>query len=635
MKITDLIKKENILVGINVENKDVLLDKLIDLMDSDNVTDKKMFKQAVLDREAESTTNIGEGICIPHGRSSCVKAAGLSLVITSNELDYDGEEPVRIAFMIASSTNDANGHLEVLSTLSRLLMNESFTKALLNAKDANEVLSIIDNAEKEKNETNETKKSTNNTYRVLAVTACPTGIAHTYMAAEGLEEAGKELGISIKVETDGSGGAKNKLTAKEIQEAEAIIVAADKNIEMARFDGKKVLMTKVADGINKPKDLINKALNSDVPVYHSDNKEEYSSQTENESVVRQIYKHLMNGVSYMLPFVVAGGILIALSFMLDSGNAGNSDFGSGTEIANFFNKIGGLSFGMMFPILAGFIAMSIADRPAFAVGVVGGLIAREGVTLGSADTWISSGFFGALIAGFAAGYVIILLKKLFNGLPKSLEGTKPVLLYPVCGILLISFIMVVIVNPPLSSLNISLNNFLNNMGSGSKILLGMILGAMMAIDFGGPLNKTAYIFGTASIATGQYEIMAAVMAGGMVPPLGIALATTFFKDSFTEKERQTTVTNYIMGLSFITEGAIPFAAADPLAVIPSCAIGSAVAGGLSMFFGCGLPAPHGGIFVVPIMTNGLMFIVSVLLGSVVTMFMLKLLKSFTKKNKNK
>lgn len=632
MKITDLIKKQNILVGSVIESKDELLDKLIDLMDNDNVTDKKMFKKAVLDREAESTTNIGEGVCIPHGRSNCVKHAGLSLVITSNDLDYDGEEPVRIAFMIASSTNDANSHLEVLSTLSRLLMNESFTKALISAKDADEVLSIIDDAEKEKIET---KKSTNSSYRVLAVTACPTGIAHTYMAAEGLEDAGKELGISIKVETDGSGGAKNKLTAKEIKEAEAIIVAADKNIEMARFDGKKVLMTKVADGINKPKDLINKALSSDTPIYHSDNKEEYSSQIENESVGRQIYKHLMNGVSYMLPFVVAGGIFIALSFMLDSANAGNPDFGSGTDIARFFNTIGGLSFGMMFPILAGFIAMSIADRPAFLVGVVGGLIAREGVTFGNSDNWVSSGFFGALIAGFVAGYIIILLKKLFSGLPKSLEGTKPVLLYPVCGVLLIAFIMVVIVNPPLASLNVSVNNFLNSMSSGSKILLGMVLGGMMAIDFGGPLNKTAYLFGTAAIATGQYEIMAAVMAGGMVPPLGIALATTFFKDSFTEKERQTTVTNYIMGLSFITEGAIPFAAADPLAVIPSCVIGSAVAGGLSMFFGCGLPAPHGGIFVVPIMTNGLMFIVSVLVGSVVTMFMLKLLKSYTKKQINK
>lgn len=628
MKITDLLTKENILTQVHVHNKDMLLDELINLMDDNNITSKEIFKKAVLDREKESTTNMGVGVCIPHGRSSSVQKASLSLIISNNDIDYDGNEPVRIAFMIASSNNDDNSHIEVLGTLSRLLISDDFRNALLNAKDTSEVLEIIDNAE---NMRNDVEVNDVETYKVLAVTACPTGIAHTFMAAESLEKAAGELNITIKVETNGSDGVKNRLSKSEIEKADAIIIAADTKVEMGRFEGKKLVKTTVSEGISKPKDLINKALSDKTSIYHT-NKDKYDDENvDDEKAGRKIYKHLMNGVSYMLPFVVGGGILIALSFMLDGANAGNSSFGSGNDLASFFNRAGGLSFGMMFPILAGFIAMSIADRPGFAVGVVGGLIAREGVMLGSSDNYVSSGFFGALIAGFAAGYIILLLKKLLKNLPSSLDGTKPVLLYPLIGILMISFLMIVIVNPPISTLNSGVNSFLQGMSSGSKVLLGAVLGGMMAIDFGGPINKTAYVFGTASIATGQFEIMAAVMAGGMVPPLGIALATTFFKNSFTKKERQTTVTNYIMGLSFITEGAIPFAAADPLAVIPSCAIGSAVAGGLSMLFGSLLPAPHGGIFVVPIMTNGLMFIVAVLIGSLVTMILLKLLKSMTRK----
>lgn len=629
MKITDLIKKQNILVNSDVKTKDELLDSLINLMDSEKVTDKNEFKQAVLKRETESSTNVGDLVCIPHGRSSSVKSAGLSLVITKNDLNYDDTTPVRIAFLIASSENDPDNHIKVLSTLSRLLMDKNFINSLLNAQSSDEVLSIIDNAENEKSTSETLEKAS---YKVLAVTACPTGIAHTFMAAEGLERAGKELNISVKVETNGSDGVKNRLTKEEIKNADAIIIAADTNVEMSRFDGKKVLKTRVADGINKPTELINKALSSSTSVYHSTDKKEENLSDETESIGRQIYKHLMNGVSYMLPFVVAGGILIALSFMFDYGNAGKDIFGGGNDLAKFFNTVGKASFGMMFPILAGFIAMSIADRPGFAIGLVGGLLAREGVALTDSTLWVSSGFLGAIVAGFVAGYLVLLLKKLLKSLPESLEGTKPVLIYPLVGVLLISVVMVFIVNPPLSALNVAMNSFLANMGQGSKLMLGLLLGGMMAIDFGGPLNKTAYVFGTAAIASGQIEIMAAVMAGGMVPPIGIALATTFFKNSFTKKERQTTVTNYIMGASFITEGAIPFAAADPLAVIPSCAIGSAIAGGLSMLFGCGLPAPHGGIFVVPIMTNPLMFIVAVLIGSVVTMLLLKLLKSFTRKN---
>lgn len=546
-------------------------------------------------------------------------------------VDYDAldGQPVDLVFLIAAPNTEDNVHLEVLSRLSMLLMDESFKQNLLKAKTVEEFLAVVDRAENAKNEAEEEKAVNvpDSGYRVLAVTACPTGIAHTYMAAESLENTAKELGYTIKVETNGSGGDKNVLTAEEIAACDGIIVAADKEVRMARFDGKPVIVTKVADGIHKPQELIEDIINGRAKVYHNDGKGEENAGIGDESLGRKLYKALMNGVSHMLPFVIGGGILIALSFICDGANAGTDVFGNGTALAKFFNTVGNTAFGMMFPILAGYIAMAIGERPALMPGIVGGLLAKAGTSIFlPEDQWVSSGFFGALIAGFVAGYLMVLIKKLLEKLPHALEGTKPVLLYPFLGIVAMGAIMIFIVNPPMGAFNTWLNNVLTNMGEGSKITLGAVLGGMMAIDFGGPFNKAAYVFGTASIASGQFDMMAAVMAGGMVPPLAIALATTFFKNRFTKSEQQTTVTNYIMGLSFITEGAIPFAASDPLRIIPPCVVGSAIAGALSMAFGCGSRAPHGGIFVIGIIDHGPMFLLAILIGAVVGMAGIVLLK---------
>lgn len=619
MKITDLLKSNGIELNPNVKTKSEAINKLVDLMASTGrLVDKGAYKEAVLEREALSTTGIGEGIAIPHAKTKAVKEAGLAAMVIKNGIDYDSldGEPAKLFFLIAAPEGENDVHLEVLARLSAMLMDTNFKNKLINAKTKEEFLNLIDKKEGEKmrEERNKAQKSG---YRILAVTACPTGIAHTFMAAESLENKAKDKGISIKVETNGSGGAKNVLTRDEIANCDCIIVAADKKVEMARFDGKRVIQTKVANGIHKADELIDRAINGNVPIYHHEGGgSSEDSSDEKEGVGRQIYKHLMNGVSHMLPFVIGGGILIALSFLLDDYSIDPSKFGSNTPMAAFFMKVGGGAFGFMLPILAGYIAMSIGDRPALAVGFVGGSLASAG----------GSGFLGALLAGFIAGYLVLGLKKVFEKLPQSLEGIKPVLLYPFFGILLIGVIIVYVVNPPVSGLNSAINGFLTGMGSSSKILLGVLLGGMMAIDMGGPFNKAAYVFGTASLASGQFEIMAAVMAGGMVPPLAIALATTFFKGKFTKRERQSGLTNYIMGLSFITEGAIPFAAADPIRVIPSCIVGSAIAGGLSMAFGCALRAPHGGIFVLPVVGNPAMYAVAILAGSVAGMAMLAILK---------
>ena len=624
MRITDLLKKQGIALNAKVSSKDEAIDKLVNLMDaSGNLNDKKEYKNKVLERESLSTTGIGDGIAIPHAKTKAVKNPGLSSMVVKDGVDYDSLDgaPAKLFFMIAAPESANNLHLEVLARLSTILMDESFRESLINAKSKEEYLKLIDDKETEKfpDEPRETEKPKEG-YRVLAVTACPTGIAHTYMAAESLENKGKEMGISIKVETNGSGGAKNVLTKKEIEECECIIVAADKKVEMNRFDGKRVIQTKVANGIHKAEELINEAISGKAPIYHADAKSSGGSNEdgfqEKESLGRKFYKDLMNGVSNMLPFVIGGGILIALAFLLDDYSIDPSNFGKNTPLAAFFKTIGDTAFGFMLPILAGFIAMSIGDRPALAVGFVGGALANSG----------GSGFLGALLAGFIAGYLVLGLKKLFDYLPDSLEGLKPTLLYPVFGILLIGVIITYIVNPPVGALNNLMTNALNSMGESSSVVLGLILGGMMSIDMGGPFNKAAYVFGTASLTSGNYVIMASVMAGGMVPPLAIALCTTFFKKKFTANERKSGITNYIMGLSFITEGAIPFAASDPARVIPSCVVGSAVAGGLTALFGCTLRAPHGGIFVTPVIGNPFGFLAAIAIGSVVGMILLAILK---------
>lgn len=619
MRITDLLKKEGIELDVNVNNKAEAIDKLVDLMDATkNLNDKEEYKKTVLAREELSTTGIGDGIAIPHGKTKAVSKAGLSSMVVKNGVDYDSLDgmPAKLFFMIAAPESADTLHLEVLSRLSTILMDEGFREKLINAKDKEEFLSLIDEKEIEKFETKE--EAVESGYRVLAVTACPTGIAHTYMAAESLENKAKEMGISIKVETNGSGGAKNVLTKDDIENCECIIVAADKKVDMARFDGKKVIITKVADGINKAEKLLTEATSGNAHIYHASSSDSSDNEgaEEEESIGRKIYKDLMNGVSHMLPFVIGGGILIAISFLLDNYEIDPSSFGKNTPVAAFFNTVGNASFNFMLPVLAGFIAMSIGDRPSLAVGFVGGYLAKEG----------GSGFLGALLAGFIAGYLVVGLKKLCSYLPDSLEGIKPTLLYPVLGVLGIGFIMMIIVNPPVSTANTWLNNALNSMGESSKVLLGALLGGMMAIDMGGPFNKAAYVFGTASLASGNYIIMASVMAGGMIPPLAIALATTFFKHKFTKKDRQSGLTNYIMGLSFITEGAIPFAAADPIRVIPSCAVGAATAGALTAFFGCTLRAPHGGIFVVPVIGNPFGFLAAIVIGSILGAIILGILK---------
>ena len=655
MRITELLKKESIELGVKVADKNAAIDKLISLMDAGGrLNSIQGYKEGILAREALGSTAIGEGIAIPHAKVDAVKEPGLAAMVVPEGVDYEAFDGslANLIFMIAAPAAGDDVHLQALSRLSTLLMNPGFKESLIGAKDADEFLDIIDKAEnerfgeeekktqaakngaedkktekKEADQSDQNASAVNAHYRVLAVTACPTGIAHTYMAAENLENTGKKLGISLKAETDGSGGAQNVLTKEEIAAAEAIIVAADKNVEMARFDGKPVIMVPVADGIHKAEALINQAVSGTVPIYHySGDASGAASEGENDSVGRQIYKHLMNGVSHMLPFVIGGGILIALAFLLDDYSIDPSNFGKNTPLAAYLKTIGEQAFGMMLPILAGFIAMSIADRPGLAVGLVAGLIAKMGSTFANpAGGDVNAGFLGALFAGFAGGYLVLGLKKLFSKLPKSLEGIKPVLLYPVIGIFLAA-VVTTFINPYMGMINDGLTHFLNGMGGTSRVMLGMILGGMMSIDMGGPFNKAAYVFGTAQLAEGNFEVMAAVMAGGMVPPLAIALCTTFFKKKFTEKERQSGVVNYVMGLSFITEGAIPFAAQDPLRVIPSCLIGSAIAGGLSMAFGCTLRAPHGGLFVLPTIGNPVMYLAAVVIGAVVGCVILGILK---------
>ncbi len=620
MRIKDLLNAKAIDLDGKAVSKTEAIDRLIDLMKgTGNIVNSAEYRKAVFAREEAGSTGIGEGVAIPHAKTKAVSKPGLSAMVVKNGVEFDSLDgaPAKLLFLIAAPDTEENVHLDVLGRLSVLLMDEAFREKLIGAKNSAEFIRIVDEAEAAKfNETAIQTEVKSNGYEILAVTACPTGIAHTYMAAEALENKAKQMGISIKVETDGSGGAKNVLSAEEIKNAKCIIIAADKKVEMARFNGKKVIQAKVADGIHKPGELLERAMSGNAPVYHHEYSSSEKSEDDGESIGRKIYKHLMNGVSHMLPFVIGGGILIALAFLFDNFEINPSNFGSNTPLAALLMKIGKYAFGFMLPVLAGYIAMSIGDRPALALGFVGGMIANEG----------GAGFLGALIAGFVAGYVIVFLRKLLDKLPKSLEGTKPVLFYPLIGILCIGLIMVYIVNPPMAAFNTWISSALGSMSGTSKVLLGLILGGMMSIDFGGPINKAAYIFGTASLATGQYEIMAAVMVGGMVPPLAIALATVFFKNRFTEKERQSGITNFIMGLSFITEGAIPFAAADPLRVIPSCAIGSATAGALSMLFGCTLRAPHGGIFVFPVVGHPFMYIVALLAGSVVGMLLLAILK---------
>lgn len=617
MKISELLRKESIAIGKKPKDKNAAIDQLVELVaKSGNLKDKGAFKQAILEREKLSTTGIGEGIAIPHGKSSAVKRAALAAMVVPEGVDFesaDGQD-AHLLFLIAVPENGANLHLEVLERLAAMLMDEAFRKKLIEAKNPSAFLDIL-SAEEEKRFAKRQEEP--GSYDVLAVTACPTGIAHTFMAAESLENKAREMGISIKVETNGSGGAKNVLTAEEIKQAKGIIIAADKNVDMPRFQGKKVLQVPVAEGIRKPEVLLSKIIQGDAPVFGAGKETAaVGEETESGSTGKKVYRDLMNGVSHMLPFVIGGGILIALAFLLDDYSMDPANFGSNLPRAAFFKGIGDGAFGFMLPVLAGYIAMSIGDRPALAPGFVGGFLAKEG----------GSGFLGALLAGFAAGYLIVGLRKLFDRLPRSLEGIKPILLYPVLGILLMGALIQIVINPPVAWLNEALYGLLARMGTSSRVLLGIVLGGMMSVDMGGPINKAAYVFGTASLASDEFQIMAAVMAGGMVPPLALALAVFFFKKKFSSRERQSGVANLIMGACFITEGAIPFAAADPLRVIPSCIVGSAVAGGLSMFFGCALRAPHGGVFVLPVISHPFGFLAAVLIGAVAGMLLLGLLR---------
>ena len=632
MRIVDLLNKDSILLGGTPHSKSEAIDMLVDLqVKGGNIADKEAYKKGILAREAMSSTAVGEGIAIPHAKSEAVKAPSLAAMTVPGGVDYEAmdDEPSDLLFMIAAP-NNGDVHLEVLSRLMTLLMDEDFRAKLLGAKDKEEFLAAIDAAETEKypDEPRTERPADSAGYRVLAVTACPTGIAHTYMAAEALEKAGKRLGISIKVETNGSGGAKNILTAQEIENCDGIIVAADKSVEMARFNGKKVISTKVSDGIKIPDELIDRIVKGDAPVYrHEGGNSSAAASSGKESFGRKLYKHLMNGVSNMLPFTVAGGIFIAIAFLIDtlSGVQPGDNFGSVTPAAAWFKTIGGFAFNFMVPVLAGYIGKSIADRPGFLVGLVGGYLATTGSTFASISGAVPSGFLGALLAGFAGGFIMLGLEKLCDKMPRALNGIKPVLIYPLAGLGIIAVVMCAI-NPFMGMINTGISDFLRNMGSSSKILLGVVLGAMMSIDMGGPFNKAAYVFGTAAISAGSYDIMAAVMVGGMVPPIAIALSTTFFKNRWTEEERKSGPVNYIMGLSFITEGAIPYAAADPLRVIPACLVGAGVAGGLSMAFNCTLMAPHGGIFVFAVVGNWAMYLVSLAAGSLVGMLLLALLK---------
>lgn len=637
MTIRDLLAAESINLNGTPAGKTEALNQCIDLMaKSGKIADVEKYRKGVFAREEEGTTGIGMGIAIPHCKSDAVTKAGLAAMVVKDGVDFESLDgtPAKIIFLIAAPNTEDNVHLQVLSKLSVMLMDEQFTNSLINAGSVDEFLNIIDSAEKAKDEKEAAKEVKakepvevkKDDVFIVAVTACPTGIAHTYMAAEAIEKKAKELGYQVKVETRGSGGAKNVLTDDEIAKAAGVIVACDTNVPTDRFDGKKVIECQVSDGINKAEELIKRIASGDAPVFKASGKKEasHSSVGGKESVGHQIYKHLMNGVSHMLPFVVGGGILIAIAFLIDGFSVDlnslpadqRANFGTITQAAAMFKGIGGTAFGFMLPILAGFIAMSIADRPGLAVGFVGGSIAANG----------TSGFLGALVAGFVAGYIVLLLKKVFSKLPESLDGMKPVLLYPLLGIFLVGVIMQFVVEPPIGALNTAINNGLNGLNGASAVVLGVLLGGMMSVDMGGPVNKAAYVFGTASIAAGNYNIMAAVMIGGMVPPIAIALATIFFKNKFTAEERKAGPTNFIMGLSFITEGAIPFAASDPLHVLPACVVGSAVAGGLSMAFGCTLMAPHGGIFVVPTIGNPLMYLVALVIGAFIACGLLGLLK---------
>ncbi len=634
MRITELLDKRSIRINGAPKSKNEALDQMVELMaKSGKINDLEAYRQEVYRREEEGTTGVGEGIAIPHGKGAFVDKPGLAAMVVKDGVDYDSldGEPVHLIFLIAAPNTKDNVHLDVLSKLSVLLMDEDFSRALQNAKSPEEFMKIVDEADQEAPDLDEKLKADEATsedqFRILAVTACPTGIAHTYMAAEGLEKAAKAKGCFIKVETRGSGGAKNVLTAEEIKNADCIIVAADTKVPMDRFNGKKLIEVQVSDGISKADKLVEQAMSGNAAVYQASENAEVSEKKAGGSKGHQVYMQLMNGVSHMLPFVVGGGILIALAFLIDGlcvdmtslTAEARQSFGSITPAAATLKSIGGLAFGFMLPVLAGFIAMSIADRPGLAVGFVGGAIAANG----------KSGFLGALVAGFLAGYLILLLKKLFEKLPEALEKIAPVLLYPVFGILIVGLVMTFVVEPPIGALNTALNTALTNMSGSSKVLLGIIVAGMMAVDMGGPFNKAAYVFGTASIAAGNYGIMAAVMIGGMVPPCAIALASLLFKDKFTKTERESAPTNFIMGLAFITEGAIPFAASDPLHVIPACVIGSGLAGALSMAFNCTLMAPHGGIFVFPVVGNPLMYLVALAAGTVVGALMLGVLKKKT------
>jgi len=631
MRIVDLLSKESITLNAAPKSKSEAIDMLVDLqVKSGKIADREEYKKGILAREEQGSTAVGEGIAIPHAKSAAVKAPSLAAMTVPDGVDYEAldDEPSNVLFMIAAPVGGGDVHLEVLSRLMTILMDEDFRESLLAAKSKDEFLKIIDDMENEKYpDEPKTEVRSETEYKILAVTACPTGIAHTYMAAEALEKAGKKLGITIKVETNGSGGAKNVLTKEEIEQCDGIIVAADKTVEMSRFDGKKVIRTKVSDGIKIPEELIERIEAGDAPVYHHTGTKTAESSSDDESFGRKIYKHLMNGVSNMLPFTVAGGIFIALAFLIDTiaGAPQDSGFGTHTAAAAFFKTIGGYAFNFMVPVLAGYIGKSIADRPGFLVGLVGGYLATTGSTFAKVSGDVPSGFLGALLAGFAGGFLMLAIEKLCDKMPKALNGIKPVLIYPLAGLGIIAAVMCA-VNPFMGLINTGLSDFLNSMGSSSKIVLGCILGAMMSIDMGGPFNKAAYVFGTAAIASGSYDIMAAVMIGGMVPPIAIALSTTFFKNRWTDDERKSGPVNYIMGLSFITEGAIPYAASDPMRVIPSCMIGSAVAGGLSMAFDCTLMAPHGGIFVFAVVGNWAMYILSLAIGSAVGMVLLALLK---------
>ena len=629
MRITDLLSKDSIELNVTAKDKNDIIDKMTKLMlKTGKITDAEAYKKLVLKREEEGSTGVGEGIAIPHGKGDCVKEPGLVAMVVPHGVEYDALDgkPVNLLFMIAAPNTSDNVHLDVLSRLSTMLMDTEFKNKLILAKSKDEFLNIINETENEKfNEKPEQAQG----YEVLGITACPTGIAHTYMAAEALEAAGKEMGHPVKIETQGQSGVKNKLTKEEIKNAKAIIIAADIDIDLSRFKGKKILKAKVADGIHKPQELINRALSGkDIPVYQG-NGNDNAGDEESEGVGSKIYRHLMNGVTHMLPFVVGGGILIAISFLLDDYSIDPSNFGMNTPVAAFFKTIGNTAFDFMLCILAGYIAMSIADRPGLAVGFVGGALAKAGTTFDSISNpdavVVSSGFLGALLAGFIGGYLVLLLKKIFSFIPKSLDSIKPILIYPVGGILLMALIMVAI-NPIVGAINTALNNFLSSMQGANKLILGAILGGMMSVDLGGPVNKAAYTFGTGMLAEGHYDIMAAVMAGGMVPPIAIALLATIFPKKLPRKDRQSALLNYVMGLSFITEGAIPFASADPIRVIASCIVGSAVAGAMSMLFNCTLMAPHGGIFVIPVVGNALMYLVSIAVGSVVAMFIMAALK---------